>query len=65
MMPAQRFRELDNPEVLETLAQNTLIIYITRPPVLEQTIIERAKTDPKPLYYREVFLMKNSLNSCG
>jgi hypothetical protein len=23
---------------------------------LEQTIIERAKTDPKPLYYREAFL---------
>ena len=48
--------ELDSPEVLETLAQNTLIIYIKIPPALEQTIIERAKTDPKPLYYREDFL---------
>ncbi len=48
--------ELDNPEVLETLAQNTLIIYIKIPPELEQTIIERAKSDPKPLYYREAFL---------
>jgi hypothetical protein len=48
--------ELDNPDVLETLAQNTLIIYIKIPPTLEQTIIERAKTDPKPLYYREAFL---------
>jgi hypothetical protein len=48
--------ELDNMEVLETLAQNTLIIYIKIPPTLEQTIIERAKTDPKPLYYREIFL---------
>jgi hypothetical protein len=48
--------ELDSLEVLETLAQNTLIIYIKIPPALEQTIIERAKTDPKPLYYREVFL---------
>ena len=48
--------ELDNPEVLETLAQNTLIIYIKIPPTLEQTIIERAKTDPKPLYYRDAFL---------
>ncbi|MDO9049624.1 MAG: ATPase [Methylobacter sp.] len=48
--------ELDNPEVLETLAQNTLIVYIKIPPVLEQTIIERAKSDPKPLYYREAFL---------
>jgi hypothetical protein len=48
--------ELDDQEVLETLAQHTLIIYIKIPPALEQTIIERAKTDPKPLYYREDFL---------
>jgi hypothetical protein len=48
--------ELDSPEVLETLAENTLIIYIKIPPALEQTIIERAKSDPKPLYYREAFL---------
>lgn len=48
--------ELDCPEVLETLAENTLIIYIKIPQTLEQTIIERAKTDPKPLYYREAFL---------
>ena len=48
--------ELDSPEVLELLAQNTLIIYIKIPPALEQTIIERAKSDPKPLYYREAFL---------
>lgn len=48
--------ELDSPEVLETLAKNTLIIYIKIPPTLEQTIIERAKSDPKPLYYREAFL---------
>ena len=48
--------ELDSPEVLETLAKNTLIIYIKIPSALEQTIIERAKTDPKPLYYREAFL---------
>jgi shikimate kinase len=48
--------ELDSHEVLETLARDTLIIYIKIPPALEQTIIERAKTDPKPLYYREAFL---------
>jgi len=50
--------ELDNPEVLETLAKHTVIIYIKIPESLEQTIISRAKTDPKPLYYREVFLDK-------
>lgn len=48
--------ELDSPEVLENLALNTLIIYIKIPPAMEQIIIERAKTDPKPLYYREAFL---------
>lgn len=48
--------ELDSPEVLETLAQHSLIIYIKIPPALEQTIVERAKSDPKPLYYREAFL---------
>ncbi|MCK4840435.1 MAG: ATPase [Methylococcales bacterium] len=48
--------ELDNIEVLETLAKHTVIIYIKIPDSLEQTIIKRAKTDPKPLYYREQFL---------
>jgi hypothetical protein len=48
--------ELDNQDVLDTLAQHTLIIYIKIPPALEQTIIERAITYPKPLYYRETFL---------
>ena len=48
--------ELDNPAVLETLAQHTVIIYIKIPMSLETTIINRAKTEPKPLYYREAFL---------
>ena len=48
--------ELDSPEVLESLARHTLILYIKIPASLEQTIIERAKSDPKPLYYREAFL---------
>jgi hypothetical protein len=48
--------ELDDQSVLDTLAQHTLVIYIKIPPTLEQTIIQRAKTDPKPLYYREAFL---------
>ncbi len=48
--------ELDDPEVIETLAKHTLIVYIKIPQSLEQTIIARAKTDPKPLYYREAFL---------
>ncbi|MGR9114927.1 MAG: ATPase [Gammaproteobacteria bacterium] len=51
--------ELDCPEVLEILARHTLIIYIKIPPELEHTIIQRAKSDPKPLYYREAFLDEN------
>ncbi|MSR17464.1 MAG: ATPase [Methylococcaceae bacterium] len=48
--------ELDSLEVLESLAENTLIIYINIPPELEQTIIDRARKEPKPLYYRDAFL---------
>ncbi len=48
--------ELDDPRVLETLAQHTLIVYIKTTPELEQTLIERARRSPKPLYYREEFL---------
>ena len=48
--------ELENQEVLDILAEHTLIVYIKIPADMEQTIIERARTDPKPLYYRETFL---------
>lgn len=48
--------ELDCPEVIERLAEHTLIVYIKIPPAMEQTIIDRAKSAPKPLYYREAFL---------
>jgi hypothetical protein len=48
--------ELDDPAVLEKLAEQTLIVYISIPESLQQTIIERAKSDPKPLYYRPEFV---------
>ncbi len=48
--------ELDDPQTLEILAEHTLIVYIKATPEQEQTLIERAKRDPKPLYYREAFL---------
>jgi shikimate kinase len=48
--------ELNDPAVLEHLAKHTLIIYIKTSPELNETIINRAKTSPKPLYYREAFL---------
>ena len=48
--------ELDDENVIETLADSTMIIYLRASPQLEQTLIERTKSDPKPLYYREAFL---------
>ncbi len=48
--------ELDDPETLSVLAEHTLIVYLKIPESLEQTIIDRAVTDPKPMYYREAFL---------
>jgi shikimate kinase len=48
--------ELDDPETLKILAEHTLIVYIKISNDLEQTIITRAKSEPKPLYYREDFL---------
>jgi hypothetical protein len=48
--------ELENQNVLDTLAEHSMIVYVKIPPDLETTIINRSKTDPKPLYYRETFL---------
>ena len=48
--------ELDAPEVLDVLAKETLILYIRISPDQEKTLVDRAKSDPKPLYYRESFL---------
>lgn len=48
--------ELDAPEVLELLAEHTLIIYIKTTPDQKQTIFSRVQDDPKPIFYREQFL---------
>lgn len=48
--------ELDDPSVLKTLAEHTLILYIKATEKDEQELIRRAEDDPKPLYYREAFL---------
>ena len=48
--------ELDSPEVLKVLEKNTIIIYIKASQEDEHRLIERAKTSPKPLYYRDDFL---------
>jgi hypothetical protein len=48
--------ELDDVEVLDVLAQNTLILYIKATEKDEQELIHRAEEDPKPMYYRDAFL---------
>lgn len=48
--------ELDDPRVMETLAQHTVILYIQASKADEEKLIQRAEKSPKPLYYREEFL---------
>ena len=48
--------ELDDPEVFDVLASNTLILYIKASEHDEQELIKRAEDAPKPFYYREAFL---------
>lgn len=48
--------ELDEPRVLEVLAEHTLLVYIKATHEDEEALISRAERDPKPLYYREAFL---------
>ncbi len=48
--------ELDDPEVLSTLDNHTLILYIEATEQDAQEVIRRAEQDPKPLYYRDEFL---------
>jgi hypothetical protein len=49
--------ELDEPGVIELLAEHTLILYIkTTTRDEEDTLIRRAQSDPKPLYFRPAFL---------
>lgn len=51
--------ELENENVLKTLAKHTLIIYIRATEQDEVELIKRAEQTPKPLYYREAFLDEN------
>jgi hypothetical protein len=48
--------ELDDEHSIDTLAKNTLILYLKHDAELEQQLVRRAIADPKPLYYQEPFL---------
>ncbi len=50
------FCEMDDKDVIDSVAQNTLMIYIKTSAEDEAFLIERAARHPKPLYYREAFL---------
>ncbi|MFP4244453.1 MAG: ATPase, partial [Ectothiorhodospira sp.] len=48
--------ELEDPGVMELLAEHSLIIYIKATDRDEQQLMQRAEESPKPLFYREDFL---------
>ena len=48
--------ELEDEKTIEVLAEHTLILYIKASEENEESLIQRAVSDPKPLYYREAFL---------
>jgi hypothetical protein len=48
--------ELDSPEAERVLAENTVVLYIRADQDMEQMLINRAESNPKPMYYNENFL---------
>jgi len=47
--------ELNDERVYQTLAEHTLILYIKTSSANEKTLIKRAQSHPKPLYYQADF----------
>ena len=48
--------ELNEPEVIRQLAQDTLIVYLKPSEFLFDQIVERSLRHPKPMYYQDRFL---------
>ncbi len=48
--------ELDDADTTTILAKHTVILYLQPDEAMEQTMIQRAIDDPKPMYYHEDFL---------
>ncbi len=51
--------ELQDAESVRVLAENTLILYLKPDVAMEQKLIERAISSPKPMFYNESFLLPN------
>ncbi len=47
--------ELNCPQVLEHLAEHTVIVYLAADAELEKTVVERQESNPKPLFYAPDF----------
>ena len=50
--------EIDDPAVYQTLADNTLIVYIKANANTTKELVKRSVSSPKPLYYNPEFLDK-------
>lgn len=48
--------ELTDPEPIRVLTEHTLLLYLRADREMEQELVRRAVSNPKPLYYREDFL---------
>ena len=51
--------ELDDPRTIELLAAQTMIVYIRADESMEQELIRRQQSHPKPLYYDEPFFRRS------
>ena len=51
--------ELNDTEAMSTLIKNTLILYIEDDDNIRDDLIQRARENPKPMYYTEEFLLEH------
>ena len=50
--------EMDDDSAIRTLARHTVILYLETSPDDEEALIERARVNPKPMYYSPGFLRR-------
>ncbi len=57
--------ELEDPDVIDVLVADTMMLYIEVSETDAPKLIKRAEEDPKPLYYRPAFLEKELRSYLG